>query len=189
MTLCDVRSDNYHALVVADLCPLLADNTDGRSRLKVFKGTTLVNEQPIAGIPAAVISLYIDENGSPKVPGMDYIALSCTFLNGVLIKQSYICITCTNLVVALAVGPSVLFYRNMKPYYKWTLPSLPINETETEIWRKLPTDKAENIPLLVDRLRQLDARVLTQVSLDLMEKPSLEVDVRHASYWVVIIRI
>lgn len=69
MSLCDIRSDNYHALIVADLCPLAADNTDGRSRLKVFKGTTLVNEQPIVGVPAAVVSLYIDEHVMPKVPG------------------------------------------------------------------------------------------------------------------------
>lgn len=83
------------------------------------------------------------------------------------------------IVVAVAVGPSVLFYRNMKPYYKWTLPSLPIDETELEIWRKLPTDKVENIATLVDRLRDLDPKVLTQVSLDLMQKAPHEMDVRH----------
>lgn len=69
MTLCDLRSDNYHTLVVADLCPLQPTNTDGRSRLKVFKGTTLISEQSVLGIPSAVVSLYIDENVVPKVPG------------------------------------------------------------------------------------------------------------------------
>lgn len=80
-------------------------------------------------------------------------------------------------VVAVSVGATVLFYRNMKPYYKWTLPSLPIDETEQDIWRKLPTDKVENIPMLVDRLRTLDEKVLTQVSLELMQKPVNEMDV------------
>lgn len=81
------------------------------------------------------------------------------------------------LVVAVAVDASVLFYRNMKPYYKWTLPSLPINETEQDIWRKLPTDKTENIPDLVDRLRSLDAKMLTQASLNLLLRPPHEMDV------------
>lgn len=80
-------------------------------------------------------------------------------------------------MVAVAVGASVLFYRNMKPYYKWVLPSLPIDETEQDIWRTLPTDKVENIPALVDRLRVLDKKVLTQVSLELMQRPVHEMDV------------
>lgn len=41
------------------------------------------------------------------------------------------------LVIAVAIGSSVLLYRNFKPYYKWTLPSLPIEESETDIWRKV----------------------------------------------------
>lgn len=57
----------------------------------------------------------------------------------------------------------------MKPYYKWTLPSLPIDDTEQEIWRKLPTDKPDNIAGLIERLRALDARILSPVSLNLLQ--------------------
>lgn len=65
MTLCDLRSDNYNELVVADLTGL---TTDGRAKLKMFKGTTLVSELGLPGLPSAVQSFYIDEN-SPPVPG------------------------------------------------------------------------------------------------------------------------
>lgn len=40
-------------------------------------------------------------------------------------------------VIAVAIGPSILFYRNMKPYYKYTVPSLPINPIEKEVWQKV----------------------------------------------------
>lgn len=78
-----------------------------RSKLKAFKGTALVSEQLLPGIASSVESFYIDEN-IPRVP-----------------------------VVAVSVGSSVLFYRNMKPYFKYTLPSLPIDPLEDEIWRKV----------------------------------------------------
>lgn len=113
LSLCDLKSDGYYKLiaadVLADVAAASADETSvsQRSKLKVYKGTALVSEQLLPGVAAAVENLYIDEN-IPRVP-----------------------------VIAVAVASSVLFYRNMKPYYKYTLPSLPIDAKEEEIWRKV----------------------------------------------------
>lgn len=116
LSLCDLKSDGYYKLIAADV---LANTTDAattedlpsdvslRSKLKVYKGTALISEQLLPGIAVAVENLYIDDN-VPRVP-----------------------------VIAVAVASSVLFYRNMKPYYKYTLPSLPIDPTEEDIWRKV----------------------------------------------------
>lgn len=40
-------------------------------------------------------------------------------------------------VIAIAIGPAVYFYKNMKPFFKYTFPSLKIDPLEKEIWRKV----------------------------------------------------
>lgn len=40
-------------------------------------------------------------------------------------------------VIAVAIGPAVFFYKNMKPYYKYMFPSMAIDPLEREIWRKV----------------------------------------------------
>lgn len=102
--MCDLKNDNYYKLITAEIP---TDIHNEKSRLKVYKGTTLVNDQGLPNIPSAVVSFYIDEY-EPKVP-----------------------------VIAVSIGPSVLFYRNMKPYYKYTLSSMPIEPLEIEIWKKV----------------------------------------------------
>lgn len=43
-------------------------DTAGKAKLKAYKGTTLISEQTLPGIPAAVESFYVDEH-FPKIPG------------------------------------------------------------------------------------------------------------------------
>lgn len=40
-------------------------------------------------------------------------------------------------VIAVAIGPAVYFYKNVKPYFKYTFPSLPVDPLEKEIWKKV----------------------------------------------------
>lgn len=40
-------------------------------------------------------------------------------------------------MIAVAIGPAIYFYKNMKPYFKYTFPSLSIDPLEKEIWRKV----------------------------------------------------
>lgn len=57
--------DNYYKLIAAEIT---AADIRAKSKLKVYKGTTLISEQGLPGIPSAVASFYIDNN-VPKVPG------------------------------------------------------------------------------------------------------------------------
>lgn len=63
MSVCDLRNDNYYKLIAAEI-PF---DLDANPRLRVYKGTQVINEQGLPGIPSAVESLYIDES-HPKMP-------------------------------------------------------------------------------------------------------------------------
>lgn len=41
------------------------------------------------------------------------------------------------IVIAVSIGPAVYFYKNVKPYFKYTFPSLPVDPLEKEIWKKV----------------------------------------------------
>lgn len=56
---------------------------------------------------------------------------------------------------AVAVDNSVLIYKNMKPYFKATLPNLPVGDGESAIWQQAQADP--NISMEVMR------EVLTEV--------------------------
>lgn len=47
-------------------------NSDAKSKLKVYKGTTLISEQGLPGYPTAIQTLYVDEN-EPKIPSESFI--------------------------------------------------------------------------------------------------------------------
>ena len=58
----------------------------------------------------------------------------------------------------------MLFYRNMKPFFKFTVPSLEIDLQEQDIWRKLSFEKKENVPDLIAELKELVISNLTIAS-------------------------
>jgi Bardet-Biedl syndrome 1 protein len=39
--------------------------------------------------------------------------------------------------IAIASGPHIFIYRNLRPYYKFTLPPLQIETLENETWNEL----------------------------------------------------
>lgn len=67
-------------------------------------------------------------------------------------------------VVAVSVGPSILFYRNMKPYFKYTVPSLMIEAFERDIWMKLPSDMPINYKKHIDGLKSMNISKLSSLS-------------------------
>ncbi|XP_037939971.1 Bardet-Biedl syndrome 1 protein homolog [Teleopsis dalmanni] len=105
-----------------------------KAKLKVYRGLKLTMEQTLPGLPAAIESLYIDET-EPKTP-----------------------------IIAVAIAESVLFYRNMKPYFKYVVPELEVDEVEKEVWRKLPVVRAEQHATLLELLKNLDRAKLTRKS-------------------------
>ncbi|KDO23995.1 hypothetical protein SPRG_10692 [Saprolegnia parasitica CBS 223.65] len=80
---------------------------DADRRLKLYKGTTLLSEQAVLGEPVA-LSVFYSDAARPRTPS-----------------------------IAVASGPSIYIYRNMRPYYKFTLPSLDVSPDETKLWGQL----------------------------------------------------
>jgi Bardet-Biedl syndrome 1 protein len=66
-------------------------------KLKVYKGTELSFETPLVQLPTAVCSFYVD-NTEPRTPA-----------------------------VAVASGSFIYMYKNLRPYFKFTLPFLEVS--------------------------------------------------------------
>ncbi|CAO4363662.1 unnamed protein product [Caenorhabditis nigoni] len=50
--------------------------------------------------------------------------------------------------IAVAAGPSVLVYKNLKPFYKFTVATSPINPTEEEAWKAVALGKINHNTLM-----------------------------------------
>ncbi|XP_068148701.1 Bardet-Biedl syndrome 1 protein homolog [Drosophila tropicalis] len=122
----------------------LDDDKEPSAKLKVFRGLKLKHEQTLPGIPTAIESLYIDET-EPKTP-----------------------------VIAVAIAESVLFYRHLKPYFKYSIPQLEPEELEAEVWRKLPVMKSETHDALLASLKDLDHAKLSRKTQRLLQLPKEE---------------
>lgn len=48
-------------------------------------------------------------------------------------------------VIAVAIGSAVYFYKNLKPFFKYTFPSLTIDPLEKEIWKKVRTENIHSL--------------------------------------------
>ncbi|XP_035784786.1 Bardet-Biedl syndrome 1 protein homolog isoform X2 [Anopheles albimanus] len=141
MTLCDLKNDSYYQLIVVDV-PLL--DFDAKPKLKVYKGTNLVSEQHLPGIPCAVESLYISDQ-EPRIP-----------------------------IIAVAVESSVLFYRNLKPYYKYTLPSLTVEPLELDVWGRMANERGDALDALIESLRTIEPSQMTLQTQELLSLPDAE---------------
>ncbi|KAH8270290.1 hypothetical protein KR018_006571 [Drosophila ironensis] len=140
LALSDVQCDGYVRLLAADISfDDEAPDQEPSATLKVFRGLKLKQEQALPGIPAAIESLYIDET-EPKTP-----------------------------VIAVAIAESVLFYRHLKPYFKYTIPALDSEDLELEVWRKLTVMKSEAHRALIDSLKDIDHAKLSRKSQRLLQ--------------------
>ena len=74
--------------------------------LQVYSGTSLNFETNIIETPTAVVSFYVDLT-EPRIPAL-----------------------------ALAAGPYIYVYKNTRPFFKFTLPSLEINQLEQDLWEQ-----------------------------------------------------
>uniref|UniRef100_A0A3B3RH88 Bardet-Biedl syndrome 1 n=1 Tax=Paramormyrops kingsleyae TaxID=1676925 RepID=A0A3B3RH88_9TELE len=73
-------------------------------KLKVYKGTSLVSENMLLDLPTGLVSFLMDQH-EPRTPA-----------------------------IAVASGPFIYIYKNLRPYFKFTLPSLEVNPLEQEVW-------------------------------------------------------
>lgn len=111
----DAHYDPVAGLYTFSSCMDLADlNGDGENRLlvgdlgsgssgmklKVYRGTALSSESVLLDLPTGLVSFFMDLH-EPRIPA-----------------------------VAVASGPCVYIYKNLRPYFKFTLPGLDVNSLE-----------------------------------------------------------
>jgi Bardet-Biedl syndrome 1 protein len=113
---------------------------DANKQLKVYSGTDLVAENALLDVPSAICCFYMTYNDAVHRPA-----------------------------VAVSSGPYIYIYMNLRPYYKFTLPPVEVNQIETDIWANL---RSQKIPVqqAVDDLENAKENgvSLTSRSLDLL---------------------
>ncbi|KXJ22583.1 Bardet-Biedl syndrome 1 protein [Exaiptasia diaphana] len=118
-------------------------------KLKVFKGTSLFMESAIIDLPTALVTFYMDTN-DPRTPA-----------------------------VAVASGPFIYVYKNLRPYFKFTLPPLDVNPVEQDLWNQAKDDRID-VQMLREMLESLKNEgsegELTVRSLKFLSLPFEEVD-------------
>ncbi|XP_037547229.1 Bardet-Biedl syndrome 1 protein [Nematolebias whitei] len=157
----DAHYDPVAGLYTFSSCVDLADlNGDGESRLvvgdlgtgssgmklKVYRGTALMSESVLLDLPAGLVAFFMDVH-EPRIPA-----------------------------VAVASGPCIYVYKNLRPYFKFTLPSLVINTLEQEVWQQVGEGQIDPITLkeMLESIRRKDdiplsVRSLKFLSLDVSD--------------------
>ncbi|KAM6898209.1 BBSome complex member BBS1 isoform 1-T2 [Lycodopsis pacificus] len=117
----DAHYDPVAGLYTFSSCVDLADlSGDGESRLvvgdlgsgssgmklKVYRGTALMSESTLLDLPAGLVAFFMDLH-EPRIPA-----------------------------VAVASGPCIYVYKNLRPYFKFTLPGLEVNSLEQDVWQQ-----------------------------------------------------
>ncbi|XP_069750157.1 Bardet-Biedl syndrome 1 protein isoform X2 [Narcine bancroftii] len=116
------------------------------AKLKVYKGTSMVSEHALIDLPTGVITFLMDSN-EPRTPA-----------------------------VAVASGPYIYIFKNLRPYFKFTLPSLEVNPVEQDVWNQVKEDKIDPLTLkeMLESLRDkgdvpLSVRSLRYLTLEPQE--------------------
>lgn len=89
-----------------------------------------MSEHTIIDLPTGVVTFYMDMT-EPKIPA-----------------------------IAVASGAHIYIYKNMKPYFKFTLPSLDIHASEKELWgAAAQAEHGLDLSALLDGLQSLRAEI------------------------------
>ncbi|XP_063293337.1 Bardet-Biedl syndrome 1 protein [Pelobates fuscus] len=86
-------------------------------KLKVYKGTSMMSENSLLDLPTGIATFLMDQN-EPRTPA-----------------------------VAVASGPFIYVYKNLRPYFKFTLPAMEVNPLEKEVWDQAKEDKIDPMTL------------------------------------------
>ncbi|CAI9730782.1 Bardet-Biedl syndrome 1 protein homolog isoform X1 [Octopus vulgaris] len=81
------------------------------TKLKVFQGTTLIHESTLLDLPNGVVSFYMDTH-EPRTPA-----------------------------IAVCSGPFIYVFKNLRPYYKFSMPTIDIDPSEQDLWTQVKQDK------------------------------------------------
>ena len=82
-------------------------------KLRVYKGTQLVTENTLIDLPTGVVTFHMDTT-HPPIPA-----------------------------IAVASSAHIYIYKNLRPYFKFTLPTLDILPAEKEVWNQAASEAVE----------------------------------------------
>lgn len=82
-------------------------------KLKVYKGTSLIVEYALLDVPISMCIIYTDI-ALPRIPS-----------------------------IAVAAGPHIFIYRQLRPYKKWTCPPVDIAAAEIDVWNNIRTESID----------------------------------------------
>uniref|UniRef100_A0A671SEE9 BBSome complex member BBS1 n=1 Tax=Sinocyclocheilus anshuiensis TaxID=1608454 RepID=A0A671SEE9_9TELE len=86
-------------------------------KLKVYRGTGLLSESTLLDLPTGLVSFLMDLH-KPRTPA-----------------------------IAVASGTFIYVYKNLRPYFKFTLPSLEVNPLEQDVWSQAKEDMIDPVTL------------------------------------------
>uniref|UniRef100_A0AAR2IUK9 Bardet-Biedl syndrome 1 N-terminal domain-containing protein n=1 Tax=Pygocentrus nattereri TaxID=42514 RepID=A0AAR2IUK9_PYGNA len=95
-------------------------------KLKVYRGTGLLSENTLLDLPTGLVSFLMDQH-EPCTPA-----------------------------IAVASGPFIYIYKNLRPYFKFTLPTLEVNPLEQDVWSQAREMSLPSVPTLMDVTGQFD---------------------------------
>ena len=87
---------------------------DFNMKLRVYKGTQLITENTLIDLPTGVVTFHMDST-HPPIPA-----------------------------IAVASASHIYIYKNLRPYFKFTLPTLDILPAEKEIWSQAAAETLEH---------------------------------------------
>uniref|UniRef100_A0A2K6ST50 Bardet-Biedl syndrome 1 n=1 Tax=Saimiri boliviensis boliviensis TaxID=39432 RepID=A0A2K6ST50_SAIBB len=110
-------------------------------RLKVLKGPLVMTESPLPALPAAAATFFMEQH-EPRTPAL-----------------------------ALASGPCVYVYKNLRPYFKFSLPQLPPNPLEQDLWNQAKEDQIDPLTLkeMLESIRETAEEPLSVQSLSFLQ--------------------
>ncbi|XP_037854953.1 BBSome complex member BBS1 isoform X4 [Chlorocebus sabaeus] len=110
-------------------------------RLKVLKGPLVMTESPLPALPAAAATFLMEQH-EPRTPAL-----------------------------ALASGPCIYVYKNLRPYFKFSLPQLPPNPLEQDLWNQAKEDRIDPLTLkeMLESIREMAEEPLSVQSLRFLQ--------------------
>ena len=115
-------------------------------KLKTWNGTTLASEHTLLEVPVGIAAFYAEDHNNPasmKAPSL-----------------------------AVAAGCYVYIYRNLRPFYKFTVPNQTVDAAETVTWERLrdgaiaPVEAFETLSELRDQGAKLTSRSLDLLAIE-----------------------
>ncbi|XP_029142060.1 Bardet-Biedl syndrome 1 protein [Protobothrops mucrosquamatus] len=123
-------------------------STGHEMKLKVYQGTTLLSENTLPDLPTSVVSFLMEQH-EPCMPAL-----------------------------AVASGPYIYVYKNLRPYFKFTLPPMEPNAMEKVVWDQAKEDKVDLLSMkeMLEAIRENAEMPLSVQSLRFLtlEPPDME---------------